>query len=125
MNKKTSARTASIVLFVHGAIELLAVMAPLAPREYLALVPEGFKERLVFMTVISVVSGLSRLVAGYAIWRMKKWGIVFGMAFSLVTIILAPSMYPFGILDMPLAIVVLGFLLFTWFGNEVIDKKNS
>jgi len=125
MDKRTSAKVASVVLFVHGSIELLAVMAPFAPREFLEFLPADFKEKLFFMVAISVISGLSRLVAGYAIWSMKKWGIVFGMAISIATMIGALSVYPFGVMDLPLAIVVLAFLLFTWFGGVTIDKKGN
>ena len=45
MNKKTYAKIASIVLFVHGFIELLAVMMLFAPAEFL---PTSFQENIVF-----------------------------------------------------------------------------
>jgi hypothetical protein len=49
---------------------------------------------------------------------MRKWGIVFGMALSITTMIVAPSIYPFGIMDLPLAIIVLASLLHVWFSGE-------
>lgn len=115
MNKKTYAKIASVVLFVHGFIELLAVMMPFAPAEFL---PTSFQEKMVFWAVLSAIYGLSRLIAGYSIWLMKKWGIVFGIALSITTMIVAPSIYPFGIMDLPLAVIVLVLLLYIWFGDE-------
>ena len=45
IKRKTIAKIASVVLFVHGLVEVLAVMMPLAPAEFL---PTGFQEELVF-----------------------------------------------------------------------------
>lgn len=115
MDKKTSAKIASVVLFVHGFVEMLAVMMPFAPAQFL---PTGFQEKMFFWATISAIYGLSRLVAGYTIWSMKKWGIAFGVALSITTMIVAPSIYPFGIMDLPLAVIVLVSLLYVWFGDE-------
>jgi uncharacterized membrane protein (DUF2068 family) len=90
-------------------------MMPFAPTEFL---PAAFKEEMIFWTVLSAVYGLSRLVAGYAIWLMRKWGITFGLALSITTMIVAPSIFLFGIMDLPLAVIVLVSLLYVWFGNE-------
>lgn len=115
MDKNTVAKIASIVLFIHGFIEILAVMALLVPAEF---VPTWFQERPIFWAVISAIYGISRLIAGYAIWSMKKWGIVFALTLSIISIIVAPSIYPFGIMDLLLAVIVLVSLLYVWFGNE-------
>jgi len=115
MDKETCAKIASVVLFIHGSVEMLAVVMLFAPTEFL---PAGFQEKMVFWASLSAIYGLSRLIAGYAIWSMKKWGIVFGMALSITTMIVAPSIYPFGIIDLPLAVIVLASLLSAWFGDE-------
>lgn len=120
MDKKSSAKIASVVLFVHGFIEIAgAVMLLALPSEFLAI--GGFQEgqeRTIFMAVLSVVWGLSRLVAGYATRSMKKWGIAFGMILSVGTMIGASSIYPFGVMDLLLATIVLVSLLYLWFGSE-------
>ena len=120
MNKKTSARIASVVLFIHGFIEIVGTVGLLVlPSELLAIV--GFQEvqgKVVFMAVLSAICGLSRLIAGYVTWSMKKWGIVFGMVLSIGTMIGAPSIYPFGVMDLLLATIVLASLLYLWFGGE-------
>lgn len=115
MDKSRSLKIASVVLFIHGFIELTAILIFFAPAEFL---PSDFQEKTVFWMLLSVTYGLCRWVVGYAVWSMKKWGIVFGMVLSMVTMILAPSIYPFGVMDLPLAIVVLAALLHAWFGGE-------
>jgi uncharacterized membrane protein len=82
---------------------------------------KGFQEaqgKTIFMAVLSAICGLSRLVAGYATLSMRKWGIVFGMTLSIATMIGAPSIYPFGVMDLLLATIVLVSLLYLWFGSE-------
>lgn len=117
MDIRTGAKISSVVLFIHGFIELLAIMMPFAPARFL---PASFQEEMFFWLATSVIYGLSRLIAGYAVWSMKKWGIVFGMALSITTMIAAPSIYPFGIMDLPLALIVLVSLLYIWFGDEKV-----
>jgi hypothetical protein len=118
MDKKTSAKIASVVLFIHGFIEIAGtVMLLTLPSELLAIA--GFQEgKAIFMALLSAIAGLSRLVSGYATWSMKKWGIVFGMALSIATMIGSSSIYPFGIMDLLLATIVLVSLLYMWFGDE-------
>jgi hypothetical protein len=115
MDRVRSLRVASAVLFAHGFIEVMAVAMFFAPSEFL---PAGF--RAVFWTLLSVVYGLCRLVAGCAIWFSRKWGVAFGVVLSVVTMMVAPSVYPFGVMDLPLAAVVLAALLYAWLGGEKI-----
>ncbi|MHA1582725.1 MAG: hypothetical protein ACTSYM_09595 [Candidatus Baldrarchaeia archaeon] len=120
MNKKTSSKIASVVLSVHGFIEITGTVGLLVlPSGFLSIA--GFQEeqgKIIFMAVLAVIFGLSRLVAGYAIWSMKKWGIIFGMVLSVATMIGASSIYPFGVMDLLLATIVLVSLLYLWFGGE-------
>lgn len=116
MKKMTSARIASVVLFIHGIIEISAIIMPFTPREF---IPIDFQENLSFWAILSTVYGLSRILSGHAIWSMKKWGIAFGIALSVTTLIVAPSIYPFGVIDLPLAVIVLMCLLYVWFDDEL------
>ena len=120
MDKKASAKIASVTLFVHGFIEIVGTIGLLAlPSKYLAsAIFQEVQEKVIFMAVLSAICGLSRLVAGYATWSMKKWGIIFGMILSVATMIGAPSIYPFGVMDLLLATIVLVSLLYLWFGGE-------
>jgi len=120
MNKKIIVKIASVVLFIHGFIEIAGtVMLFTLPSNLLTVA--GFQEengKIIFMAALSVIYGLSRLIAGYIIWSIKKWGIVFGMVLSIVTMISSSSIYPFGIMDLFLALIVLVSLLYLWFGSE-------
>ncbi len=66
MDKKTSAKIATVVLFVHGFTEMAGTVMLLAlPSEFLAAY--GFQEgqgKMIFMALLSAICGLSRLVAG-------------------------------------------------------------
>ena len=115
MKKVTSLRTASVVLFIHGIFEILAIMMLFVPADFL---PADFQGQSVFWAILSSVYGLSRVVSGYAIWSMKKWGIALGIALSITTLIVAPSIDPFGMIDLPMGVVVLACLLYAWFGDE-------
>ena len=115
MRKETALKVASVALSIHGIIEISAIMMLFAPTEFLLV---DFQENPIFWALLSTVYGLSRVVSGYAIWSMKKWGIALGIALSITTLIVAPSIYPFGIMDLPLAVIVLSCLLYAWFGDE-------
>jgi len=121
MDKGASIKIATLALFIHGLIEIAgAVMLLVLPMELIAGTGFQFTERLAFSAALSAIFGLSRLVAGYLVWSLKKWGIAFGIILSTVTIIEAPSVYPFGIMDLLLSIIVLGSLLYSWFHEETV-----
>ena len=114
MKRETLLKIAATVLLIHGIIEISAILMPFAPAGLL----DNFQEGLGFWAVLSVIYGLSRVVSSFSIWSLKKWGIVLGIALSITTLIVAPSIYPFGVMDLPLAVIVLICLLYAWFGNE-------
>jgi uncharacterized membrane protein (DUF2068 family) len=120
MDKKTSSKIASVILFVHGFTEITGAVGLLVlPNGFLSIAGfQGEQGKIIFMAVLSAIFGLSRLAAGCAIWSMKKWGIIFGMVLSAATMIGASSIYPFGVMDLLLATVVLVSLLYLWFGGE-------
>lgn len=115
LKKRTTLKIASVVLFIHGIIEISAIMMFFTPAKFR---PVDFQEEFAFWALLSTVYGLSRVVSGYAIWSIKKWGIALGIALSITTMILAPSIHPYGIMDLPLAVIVLVCLLHAWFGDE-------
>ncbi|MBU3902509.1 MAG: hypothetical protein KKE04_03990 [Candidatus Thermoplasmatota archaeon] len=126
MNKKTAVKIAFSVLFIHGFIEVSgAVMLLALPIRLLATA--GFQDggTILFMAALSAICGLSRIVAGYEIRLMKKWGIVFGIVLSIATMIGSSSIYPFGVMDLLLATIVLVSLLYTWFGSETLFAKTG
>ncbi|RLG71095.1 MAG: hypothetical protein DRO23_12455 [Thermoprotei archaeon] len=123
MSRETSIKIASVILFIHGFIELVGALLLLASiNGFLSFYFQGTVGRTIFMAVLSAIFGSSRLIASYKIWLKKKWGIVFGIVLSVVTMIEAPSIYPFGVMDLLLSTIVLASLLHAWFGDEIILK---
>lgn len=120
MKKEIGLKIASVVLIIHGIIEISALVMPFTPSEFH---PAGFQENLGFWAVLSTVYGLTRVISGYAVWSAKKWGIALGIALSITTMVVAPSIYPFGVMDLPLAVIVLVSLLYAWFGDEKLTVK--
>ena len=115
MNRKTSQKVAAIVLFLFGIFELMGLLMLVVPDEYL---PSGFETQSVFWGLLSGTYGISRLVAGYAIWSNKKWGYIFGLFLCLTTMIVAPIIVPFGVIDLILAVIITVCLLHANYGNE-------
>jgi len=68
---------------------------------------------------------MASAVLSYAIWLMKKWRLVFGVVLSVTTMIVAPSIYAFGIMDLPLAVTVLASLLYAWIGEEKSEETDN
>ncbi len=115
MNKKNSQKIASIFLYLFGAFELLGMMMLFIPEEY---VPAGFTAQSNFWALISGIYGLARIVAGYAVGKNRKWGMVFGLFLCLTTMIVAPTIVPFGVVDLIFTMIITTALLFAYFGKE-------
>jgi hypothetical protein len=117
MNRKTSLKIASITFFLFGIFELLGLLMLLVPTEFM---PTNFETQSIFWALISSIFGISRIIAGYAIWSNKKWGMVFGLLLCLTTMVVAPTIVPFGIVDLLLTVIISVSLLYAWHGNEKI-----
>ena len=126
MDKAVGIKIATVALFIHGLIELAGAVMLLAlptfSTEFITGADLQFPGKLAFTAALSAIFGLCRLVAGYLVWSLKKWGIVFGTILSAVTMIGAPSIYPFGVMDLLLSIIVLACLLYSWFGGETVQS---
>ena len=120
MNKTLYSRLASLILIIHGSIELLALLMFVLPPE---LIPASFSDDILFWGLIGAMYGISRIITSFSILKMQKNGIVFGIILSTVSIAVAPHIQPFGLIDLPLSAVVLWSLLTLWFDNE--KKENS
>lgn len=129
MNRRTSGKIASIALFIFGFIEVSGVVMLLVlPQEFIKNMGIHLPWELSFAAALGAIFGLSRLVAGYVVWLMKKWGFVLGIILSTITLIIVPLVYHagvIGIIDVLLAIIALIFLLYCWFGNEVIATNEK
>jgi len=123
VTRPIAVKTASILFWVHGIIEIVgAAMLLVAPPDLLAATGFSF-EKSIPLALLSVISGAFRLFIGYAVWRMRKWGAVLGVIFSAITIIGAPQFLPFGIMDALIAMAILVLLLIAWLGEETFTRK--
>ena len=118
MNTILYSRLACLVLVIHGCIELLALLMFVLPPE---LIPVSFSNDTIFWGMIGAMYGILRILASVSILKMQKNGIIFGIILSTVTIAVALQIQPFGLIDLPLAAVVLWFLLTLWFGGGKIE----
>jgi len=72
------------------------------------------------IAMFGVFWGISRLIAAWGIWSMKKWAVALGIVMSIVTLMAAITIIPAGVTDTLFAAPVLIFLLYAWFGNEIL-----
>ena len=122
--RPTGVKIASILFYLHGAIEIAgAAMLLAVPLDLLGATGLPF-EKSIPLALLSLISGAFRLFIGYAVWLMRKWGIVLGVIFSAITIIGAPQFLPFGIMDALIAMAILVLLLVAWFGKEAFTQKD-
>lgn len=122
MDRKTSLKIASIVFFLFGIFELLGMLMLFIPTEYL---PENFEIQPTFWALISGIYGISRIIAGYAIWSNRKWGGAFGLLLCLTTMVVAPTIVPFGVVDLILTVIISISLLHAWYGKEKMLQSNE
>ncbi|MCX8062978.1 MAG: hypothetical protein N3D16_10390 [Anaerolineales bacterium] len=117
MNRTTSLKIASIFFFLFGIFEVFGLLMLLIPTEF---VPTAFEAQSVFWALMSGIYGISRIIAGYAIWSNLKWGMAFGLLLCVTTMIVAPTIVPFGVIDLIFTVVISISLLSAWYGNEKI-----
>ena len=123
LTRPIGVKIVSILFYLHGAIEIAgAAMLLVVPLDLLAATDFLF-EKSIPLALLSLISGAFRLFIGYAVWRMRKWGVVLGVIFSVTTIIGAPQFLPFGIMDTLIAMVILVLLLIAWLGSETFTQK--
>ncbi len=123
LNRKSAARIASLLLIVHGMIEVSGIFMGDSITHNLqsfgGMEPSRMDANALPIALLGVVWGLTRLIAAWGAWGMRKWGIFLGIAMSLVTLVAAVTIIPAGVADTILTTPVLILLLYTWFGNEV------
>ena len=80
MNRKLSARIASILLSLHGLIEVAGLMAIISPAQTAAQTFENFggmgktqiAANMLSIVLLGLMWGLTRFIAAWGIWSMKK-----------------------------------------------------
>lgn len=131
MNRKLSAKIASILLILHGIIEIAGLFGLNSSPQVFAQTMASFggmgKEQIaanmVLVIMLGVLWGVTRLIAAVGIWSMNKWAIFLGCILSVVSLIAAISIIPAGVVDTFLGAPALILLLYTWFGNEKLEME--
>ncbi len=122
-NRLISARIASVILILHGLMEIAGLILmnsmPLALISFGGLTGPNLERSTSVVVMFGVFWGISRIIAAWGIWSLRKWAITLGIILSIITMIAAISIIPAGVTDTFFAIFVLIFLLYAWFGNEV------
>jgi len=86
-------------------------------------IPAGYTAQSEFWALVSGIYGLARIVAGYAVGKNKKWGMAFGLLLCLTTMIVAPTIVPFGIVDLIFTMIITITLLYAYFGKEKMIQE--
>lgn len=125
MNRITSLKIAAALLILHGLIEVSALFA--LKNMSATLIGFGGLDKAQIMANIETLAafgilwGLTRFVAAWGIWTLKKWGAALGVAMSLMTMAAAVTVIPAGVADTLFSAPALIFLLYAWFGNQKLE----
>jgi hypothetical protein len=123
LNRKLSARIAVVLMCVHGMIEIVGLVfinsMPDALISFGGLTGAPLKQNAQTVGMFGVLWGVSRLIAGWGAWSLRKWALILGISLSTITIVAAIMIIPAGVTDTFLALPTLILLLYAWFGNEI------
>lgn len=118
-----------MMLIIHGLMEIAGLMAIFSPVQTFAQSFENFggmgksqiADNMMPIVLLGVMWGITRFIAAWGIWSMKKWAISLGCAVSIVSLTAAISIIPTGVADTLFSAPVLILLLYTWFGSARIE----
>ena len=123
MKRRFSSRFASILLVLHGLIEVAGLVLintiPNALISFGGLSGPDLEQNTSAIAMFGVFWGISRTIAAWGIWSLRKWAMMLGIILSIITMIAAITIIPAGVTDTLFAAPVLIFLLYAWFGSEV------
>jgi uncharacterized membrane protein (DUF2068 family) len=130
MSRNLTARIASVLLILHGLMEVAGLVAIFSPTQF-AQTFENFggmaktqiATNMIPIVLLGVMWGITRFFAAWGIWSMKKWAICLGCIVSIVSLIAAISIIPTGVVDTLLGAPVLVLLLYAWFGNAKTEME--
>ena len=125
MNRKLSSRIACVFLALHGLIELVGLLfinsMPNSLVSFGGLTGSVLEQNASVIATFGALWGFTRLIAAAGSWSLRKWAILLGIILSTVTTIAAITIIPVGVGDTFFALPILILLLYTWFGNEVME----
>jgi hypothetical protein len=126
-----AARISVFLLCTHGLIEvigpLVLIFNPQVQSGFAMGGVEGqqFAANALIISIIGVVWGITRFIAGWGIRSTKKWAIALGIVMSAITMTAAIGIIPAGVADTILSAPVLMLLLYTWFGQDAFLREDG
>ena len=125
LNRTLSAKLSSLLLTVHGLIEVTSLVfiasIPLALISFGGLTGPALERNASSVAMFGVFWGIARIVAAWGSWSLRKWALILGITLSIITMVAAVTIIPAGITDTLFSLPALIFLLYAWFGDEVKD----
>ena len=125
MARRLSSRIASLLLVIHGIIELIGLTLinskPHALISFGGLTGSVLEQNSSAIAIFGALWGCARLIAAVGAWSLRKWALILGISLSMITVVAAITIIPAGVMDTFLALPVLVLLLYAWFGNEVME----
>jgi hypothetical protein len=89
MNRKLSVRIASILLILHGLIELAGLVfinsMPHALISFGGLTGPALKQNAATIAILGALWGIARLIAAVGAWSLRKWALILGISLSTIT----------------------------------------
>lgn len=120
MNTKIILRISTLILLVHGVIELLSILS-IFTGEASFFIFQELRENWQQTVLISIVSGIIRIVAAAGVSKGFKWGLMLGIFFSVATYSGLAFYLPYGMMDALLSGLALVLLTMAYWGGKKID----
>ena len=122
MNREFLNSIAVYVLFLHGIIEILIIFIRFIFPE---LFPGFLGENPYSISYIKLMYALTRIIVGVGIFKKRLWALLFGILTSLATVILAPIILPFGLIDLPLSLLVSFLIIYLLIGDKDLKIEEN
>jgi hypothetical protein len=115
---------ASILIMVHGLIEITAIVSLFVPLSF-HFVFEELNQAWQATVVVGIVSGVLRICAVFGILRNRLWGWVLGLVMCVITFSMLTLYLPAGAADSILAGGALILLLIGKLGSTPIFEAGE
>jgi len=133
MSEKKIAVVSAFLLYLHGLIEMIVPILIVLFKIDIGILGTGedvSEIETVAICIVGAVWGITRIAAGWGIWRIRKWAVMLGILMSVITMAASINIIPAGMVDAVLSAPVLVLLLYLWFANESLsinmqDKEGS
>ena len=116
-------KIAAILIIIHGFIEIVGFFSVLPlwlGAEQAAWVP--FDPPSPLIVIGGVIWGVFRLIAGFALYKNRKWGFWFSIILCVKALSAMFYILPFGLMDAILGGAALILILTQYFGKgKIID----